>query len=320
VDICQLDEGVYNALLWILGFLLESGPVVMDNDRLEYLTTCPLCETESYGLFVESNGYKIVRCNNCNLLFVNPRPSQTSIKELFENEYIDDEERVEVDFTTFREKSLHREAAHIKRMLPLGGHLLDIGAASGFFLSCFVGSPEWQVEGVEPSRYAAAAAKKKYGVQVHQGFLAEQGFESASFDVVTSLDSFCFHPDPDRDLAEIARIIKDGGFFCVEIPGLPFRLMKNTGLLARLLYGEKARLNAGVHLFYYSRDTLGRFLAKHGFRERAAFPEQSPLYGNAGLLLLNQGYFFASGAVYRLTGGRIHYAPKEFLVYQKNGN
>jgi hypothetical protein len=105
----------------------------------------------------------------------------------------------------------------------------------------------------------------------------------------------------------------------MEIPGLRFRLLKNTGILCRLLYGVPARLNAGVHLFYYSRQTLGRLLGKFGFVEIAHMPEQSPVYGPWYVRLGNALFYGVTAVLYRATGGAMNLAPKEFLIYQKAG-
>jgi SAM-dependent methyltransferase len=248
---------------------------------------------------------------------VNPRPSEDTIRRHFVEEYIDSKNRVEEHFVAYRERSLEREARIIRNAFPSGARLLDLGTASGAFLGYFTSQPEWQVEGIEPSRFAARAARERYGVPVHEGFLADHGFENAQFDVITSLDAFFFHPTPDKDLREIKRILKPNGIFAVEIPGLNFRLLKNTGVISKIVYGESARLNAGVHLFFYYRYTLGRLLAKHGFSELAAHPEQSPIYGNPLLRIFNNIYYHTTSAIYRSTKGRLNLAPKEFILYRK---
>ncbi len=283
----------------------------------ETLNCCPCCSGEKFRLFIESNGEKIVECETCGLLFVNPRPSKRAIKRLFEDEYISTEDRVKEDFTNFRASALHREAERIKSLRSQGGRLLDIGTASGVFLLEFQNNPQWQVEGVEPSKYAAEMAEKLYKLKVHSGFLEDQRFPDEYFDVVTSLDAFMFHPEPREDLKEIARILKPGGLFAVEIPGLNFRLLKNSGLLCKLIYGVPARLNAGVHLFYYSRSTLGTMVGQFGFKEVAIFPEQSPVYGHAIVRTLNFLYYLCSGSIYRLSRGKINIVPKEFIIYRK---
>jgi len=286
----------------------------------EQLSECPLCAGQLLENFLISNGERIIRCGNCELLFVNPRPTQAEIRKLFAEEYIETEERVAEHFIDWRRDSLQREASIIQRLMPQGGRLLDLGTASGAFLGFFAGFSQWQVEGVEPSRYATVAAAKRYSVPVHAGFLHDQQFPDAYFNVVSSLDAFMFHPEPQDDLREISRVLKPGGLLAVEIPGLRFRLLKNSGLVCRLLYGVPARLNAGIHLFYYNRKTLGLLMAQHGLHEILTVPECSPLYGSWFMRLLNTLYYRLTRSVYRVTGGaRWVPVPKEFLVYRKEG-
>lgn len=281
------------------------------------ITCCPACNSSNHPEYLQSNGKTVERCKHCGLLFTNPRPSEDAIAKHFQEEYIEDEQRFENDFISLREGSLLREAERIQACFPVGGRLLDVGTASGVFLSYFKDKKDWHVEGVEPSRYAARRAAERWSVPVHQGFLREQSFNDASFNVVASLDTFYFHPEPNRDLAEIARLLQPGGVFAVEIPGLNFRILKNTGLISRLIYGVPARLNAGVHLFFYNRRTLSMMLGKHGFKLIKSWPEQSPVYGSAARRWLNSAYYLTTAALYRLSNGHLNLAPKEFLLYIK---
>lgn len=287
-----------------------------DND-LERVAACPGCGDSATATCLTSNGYSIQRCRSCNLMFVNPRPSEDSIRKLFEDEYICDEQRVQSDFTSFRSSSLRREAEIVKRLFPHGGTLLDVGTASGAFLGEFAGAPEWRVEGLEPSKFAASAASRKYSVPVYTGFLDTVTLAKDRYDVVTTLDAFYFHSNPNRDLEIIRGLLKKDGALVVEIPGRKFRLLKNSGYLCRLLYGVDARLNAGVHLFYYDRQSLKRLMNRHGFIEVAAYPEQSPVYGSVLRRLVNTGYFSLTSALYWVTKGVINYAPKEVMIYNK---
>lgn len=276
---------------------------------------CPICGPGSARLFIQSNGKDVLRCD-CALLFSSPRPSNGDIRAHFENEYIAGEQRVEVDFVSLREHTLRAESQIVKALNPRGGRLLDIGAASGAFLRCFASDKHWSAEGVEPSHVAARYAKDRVGVNVHRGFLQDQGFPDDSFNVVTSLDSFYFHPDPNGDLEEIARILLPGGMLIMEIPGLRFRLLKNTGLVCRLLYGEKARLNAGLHLYFYSARTLSLLAGKHGFVLERVIPQQGPIYGSSLLRIANRAFFETVRTLYHLTRGRANLVPKELLVFR----
>lgn len=281
------------------------------------LDNCPACNSGDHPKYLESDGKVIERCRQCGLMFTNPQPTEDAIAKHFQEEYIEDLRRFENDFISLREASLQREAERLKAYYPAGARLLDVGTASGVFLSYFDQSKGWRVEGIEPSRYAARRASERWHVRVHQGFLREQGFKDACFDVVTSLDTFCFHPEPNKDLQEIARILQPGGIFAVEIPGLNFRLLKNTGVLSRLIYGVPAQLNPSVHLFFYSRSTLSLMLGKYGFELIRAWPEQSPVYGSGMVRWLNALFYKSSAAIYHLTGGLLNLAPKEFLLYRK---
>ncbi len=251
------------------------------------------------------------------MLYVNPRRPSAELSGHFNEGYIGSTQRVEVDFISYREGSLKRAARRIRNLVPKGGRLLDVGAASGFFLACFSSDPAWQVEGMEPSPVAARYARETFGLKIHDGYLADQKFSPESFDVVTSLDTFYFHPFPNEDLRAISRILKPKGLVVMEIPGLNFRLMKNTGVICRLLYGVPARLNAGLHLYFYSRRTLSLLMEKHGFSRVASFPEQAPVYGSLARRFLNSLYFTLTGLLYNISGGYLNLAPKELIVFRK---
>lgn len=292
------------------------GPSVSEAMKSDFVD-CPICGIDDQSPYATCDGYQIVRCDNCSLLFVNPRRRPEAVADYFREEYIADEEYAEVQMISYREDSLKREAARIRRHLPQGGRLLDLGAASGAFMREFTGHANWQVEGVEPSKFAVEYARNRLGLTIHQGYLGEQKFPGESFDVVTSLDAFMLHPQPREDMAELGRIVKLGGLLAIEIPGLTFRLIKNSGPLCRVMYGVPVKLNPGDHLYFYSRKTLGMLAAQFGFELVAAYPEQAPVYGSRAGRLAKWAYYQATAGLYHATLGLAHFAPKEFIVFRK---
>lgn len=126
-----------------------------------------------------------------------------------------------------------------------------------------------------------------------------------------------FHSYPNKDMNTIHRILKPDGFFMLEIPNLKFRLLKNTGLLAQLIYGKKSRLNAGVHLFYYDLSSLDILMVKHGLMRVNTYVEQSPMYGNKLMRVLNKLYYLLTKSIYHLTNKKFNLAPKLIVVYKK---
>jgi predicted TPR repeat methyltransferase len=284
---------------------------------LEHVKTCPVCAKETFSKFVVSDGMTIVRCKCCGLLFTNPRVPEKVTRAFFEVEYLKDDKVVDENMTSFRLAPMRRVANIVKRLRPQGGHLLDIGTASGLLPAQFIQSPQWHVEGLEPSKNAAKKAAEQYHIQVHNGFIDTIDWAQRRFDVITVLDTFFLEPQPNRMLAKASALLTDGGFIVFEIPGLLFRLLKNTGPIARVFYGQWAQLNPKMQLFYYRRETLEHLLRNHGFDLVATYPEQSPIYGNPAVKIANHFYFTMTRFLYNMTAGRLHLTPKEVLVFRK---
>lgn len=280
-------------------------------------TICPVCgpeETSAVGLCHE---HPVVQCNRCHLMFVGACSPVEQTEQFFRTEHVDAEETTELHYVTFRGESLRREAALVRKLMPHGGRLLDVGTASGFFLKEFEGYRDWQVEGVEPSAVSTRYAVEKFGLNVRTGYLKEQSYDDESFDVVTSLDAFNCHREPNEDLAEIARILKPGGIFAIEIPGQRYRLLTGSGILCQLLFGVPLRLNAGVNFFFYDTQSLVKLVERTGLIREKSFPESMPNHGSLPARLMKRSFFYATALLYKMTSGQLHYAPKEFLIFRK---
>ncbi len=285
------------------------------SDKVE--TECPVCGPANRTLVGECHELPIVRCDQCLLMFVGECDSVEETEQFFRTEHVDTEETTELHYVNYRKASLEREAAIVRRLLPTGGRLLDVGTASGYFLKEFDGEIGWDVQGVEPSAVSTRFAQERFGLNVRQGYLSEQKYDEESFDVVTSLDAFNCHRSPNEDLAEIYRILRPGGFFAVEFPGQNYRMLTGSGLLCRLFFGCSLRLNAGVNFFFYNTKSLVQMASRVGFETSESYPEAMPSRGSLPARWAKSAYFGATSLAYRMTAGRVHYAPKEFLILRK---
>ncbi|HYL34754.1 MAG TPA: class I SAM-dependent methyltransferase [Bryobacteraceae bacterium] len=135
------------------------------------------------------------------------------------------------------------------------GTLIDIGAASGFFLS-LARRRGWRVSGVEPSDFASSLARDK-GLDVRTGTVENCHFAAGAFDVVTMWDVIEHIPDPRRAIASIVSLLKPGGLIAINTPD-------STCLLARLLKTKWHLVVPPEHLNLFSRESLRLLLAKHG--------------------------------------------------------
>lgn len=229
---------------------------------------CGLCGADDTRPVAEIDGFHIVRCRQCGLVYVNPRFPEKPLQEIYTAEYYDhdgiqngleffgydnylaDEANIKITFCK-RLKTIERFAAP--------GKLLDVGCATGFFLD-LARSQGWQVCGSEVSDFSARYAHEKLGLDVHLGTLRSLQFEPQSFDVVTMWDVIEHVPDPLAELQEVQRILKPGGVFSVITPDV-------GSWMARLLgnrWEEFRRVRE--HIYFFSRGTLGAMLHKVGFQ------------------------------------------------------
>lgn len=288
-----------------------------DPDNPADQVSCPICgptPTDSIG---NSNNLPIVRCCGCDLVFVAENIPLDNTQEFFRDEHIRDSDETRRVYVNYRQKSLMRDAARIRSLVPQGGRLLDVGTASGFFLKQFQGQSSWQVEGVEPSRVSADFARREFGLKIHDGFLSDQRFPDAEFDVVCSLDAFGCHRQPREDMQEFYRIVAPGGLLAIEIPGHYFRVMLGSGVFQGKSKENSLRLHAGVNFFYYTRKTLTRLASLVGFEFVASHPEALPATGSRVNQLARSVYDIASGSLYRVTNGHCNLSAKELIIYRK---
>lgn len=291
--------------------------VSAESDSTREQVTCPICGPNPTVFIGQSNNLPIVRCCGCDLVFVSEYVPLDSTLDFFRDKHMKDSDATRINYVNYRQKSLTREAARIRSLVPQGGRLLDVGTASGFFLQQFQGQMDWQVEGVEPSRVSAEFARREFGLKIHDGFLSDHKFPEASFDVVCSLDAFGCHRQPREDMLEFHRIVSPGGLLAMEIPGHRFRVMLGSSLFHRKSKKNSLRLHAGVNFFYYTRATLSRLAALAGFELVESHPEAMPSTGSRVNQLARNVYDIASGSLYRATNGHWNLSAKELIIFRK---
>lgn len=299
------------------GNIHKPGTVANASPEILERILCPICGPCPASLIGTSNRLPVSRCEGCDLIYVSECPPLNSTHAYFRETHKKDSESTRIAYVDYRKKSLQREANRIRSLMPQGGRLLDVGTASGYFLRQFRRHANWQVEGVEPSRVSAEFARQTFGLNVHEGFLSDQKFDEAAFDIVCSLDAFGCHRQPREDMLEFHRILTPGGFLAIEIPGLWFRMMTSSGLIYRKPADRTLRLQAGVNFFYYTRTTLTRLASIACLEFVESYPEGLPAAGNRITLAARKVYDVAAAALYRATGGHLNLCAKELCIFRK---
>lgn len=229
---------------------------------------CNLCGSTNYSILYEptckdfdprevfsaSGGVRgtqrIVKCRQCNLVYVNPRLKPEFVISAYSNAvdqlYVSQEEG--------RLKTFEKGLKLVESYAPRKGKILDVGCAAGFFVKV-AKEHGWDACGVEPGRWMGEWGRQKNNINIIDGTLREAKFAEGCFDVVTMWDVLEHTPDPVAELAEVYRILKPGGILVINFP--------NVGSKLARLAGRNWWFFLSVHLYHFTPQTITTMLEKN---------------------------------------------------------
>ena len=194
----------------------------------------------------------IVRCHSCGHMQVAEFPPGHTLEagygEVSEGAYLDEEAGQRATAA----RALDRIEVHVAR----GGAICDLGCWVGFLLS-EAGRRGWSAQGVEPSRFAADLARKRFGLDVRTGTLDSVELSTEAFDCVVMGDVIEHLPDPGVALDRILGLLRPRGVLYLALP--------DAGSLVARRLGARWWSVLPTHVQYFTRASLARLLAAHGF-------------------------------------------------------
>lgn len=178
---------------------------------------CYNCLSTDYKNFAEENGFYLVKCENCGLLFVKNRPSDNDILEASKQGMHYGSK--ELDVTGFFDENKISEYLIVLENLFRNNKItpdswLDVGCGYGEFLIAvkkFHGN-NITVIGTEPNVYKMKWAKEK-GLDVDY-FDIEDHLKNYS--VISLLNVYSHLPNPVEFLKNIKKILKTNGELIIE--------------------------------------------------------------------------------------------------------
>jgi 2-polyprenyl-3-methyl-5-hydroxy-6-metoxy-1,4-benzoquinol methylase len=229
--------------------------------------------------------YTLVRCQNCGLVYMNPRPIASDLGKTYPENYQAFQAAApptEATASPLKQRITQIMASHYwdrsellisAALLPLTlysrlrghvfyppkpGRALDIGCGSGWVMKRLQ-RLGWEVVGIEPNPEAAQNARTLTGATVYTGYFMDIPLDSESFDLVIVSHVLEHVSDPKATLSEVFSLLKPGGSFFLAIP--------NFGCIERKLTGANwQQMDLPRHLYFFEPKTLRQALEQVGLK------------------------------------------------------
>ncbi len=215
---------------------------------------CIVCKNKNIFLKYIINGFHILKCRRCSLLFVDEKLSPNDLKIYYEK--ITDEDAYADSGNNIENlKFYYCKLANLVTKKISIGRVLDVGCSSGFFLDCMEG---WERYGIELDSRYAKKAKMKYGNNIHVGTLDDYKCAEGYFDVITLQDVLDHMPDPLHALTKCNALLKSDGLLVVKVHDI-------SSFFAKLVGSKYYALIPPIHLVYFNRMNLTKALNISGF-------------------------------------------------------
>ncbi len=247
--------------------------------QLEHVA-CNLCGADSpRTLFTnDSHGFGLttVACENCGLVYLNPRPTAGEYRRFYEGMY----ERLYPNAWSPGEAanvSAHRRLAWYRSFLHEKDRLLEVGPGAGAFLDAVrTEFPLAAIEGIEPSPDAVQACRNR-GLNVRQGYLQDLSV-AQPFNAVAMFHVLEHSLDPVGLLKDVHDRMSPGGYLFVEVPNIRGS-WRGLGMLHI------------AHPYQYSVNTLAALVEKAAFSVKERVEIEEPGFESSVRVVARKQHF-----------------------------
>lgn len=207
--------------------------------------------------------FKLIKCTGCGLFLLHPTLSKGESAAYYPQEYICYLPAIEDETNCFtrinRYLALRKRVQWINRTTRVPGEILDIGCATGILLSGLK-KRGWACQGVEPDKKASDYARKRFDINIHNGYLEDVNFSENSFDVITMMDVLEHVHDPVSTVVKVYKLLKPGGKFMGSLP--------NASSWERHIFRSHwAGWEVPRHYRTFNPENLPLFFKKYGFHD-----------------------------------------------------
>ena len=180
------------------------------------LVSCYACGSAAHQPYAQENGYRLVKCSGCGLLYVNPRPADDAISSAMQTGQHRGEETLDRvgRFLPAKVTGYERVLADLLAERRVDGRWLDIGCGHGEWLVALQRrfGAALEASGLEPCAPKADAARAR-GLSV---LSSAETIAPGTLDAVSALNVYSHLPDPVVTLGQWCRWLRPGGLFVLQ--------------------------------------------------------------------------------------------------------
>ncbi len=274
-----------------------------EHDEEQQDIPCPMCGTTAADLVLRSpdllfdrpGKYNLVRCKQCDLEYVNPRPTPQALGAHYPDDYmcyIPPEEShwlIRPAIVRFARGLFIKRMKLIERVIGRitpETKIVDVGCGQNDLLYTIQQQRGCTGIGLDFKKEVVDNVIAKRKMPMVLGTLETAGFSEGQFDVMTMMEYLEHEPFPLQVLKQARRAIKTGGHLCIEVP--------YVGWPARFFKGAWFNLDLPRHLVFFTPKTMERALNEAGFELVNVKPFGLPFYVGSSILHA-LGYRFSAG-------------------------
>jgi 2-polyprenyl-3-methyl-5-hydroxy-6-metoxy-1,4-benzoquinol methylase len=243
----------------IHSFFIDTDTVKLKKEIAVWVK-CPACDVEESQHYLSKEGLQLHKCEQCGLVFMNPRPNENAMLKFFSKSKAIDvySEMVEKTKVARKELIFNPLADFIVQNFG-GGKLLEVGCGSGLLLDVLAEkNNDWSLKGVETSGRAVEICMSK-GLDVFHGGL-EDFDDTTVYDLIVFWAVFDHFFDPYKIVKKAHALLKRGGSILIGS-------MNIEGFDSMVLGKDNEAFTPPERQNFFGEKSMGVMLKRSGFKD-----------------------------------------------------
>lgn len=232
---------------------------------------CEICESKNFDKIYKQNfflvdnqrfNYNVVTCRNCGFMYASNLPSQKKLNQFYKKNNKYSYHYHQGDSPDYMKRFYLNSFKIIDNYLKTNYKgfnksqikILDIGCATGYFLSFFKKNKYKNLTGIDPAPECRRVAKKLFDLKILSLPFSEYKTKE-KFDLIIFSSVLEHISDLDNNLSKATLLLKDKGLMFISVPD-----GDNFGKILREPFLEFSL----EHINYFTRRSLKNLLSKYG--------------------------------------------------------